>query len=303
MILAAGLGTRLRPLTNYLPKPLFPVLNMPLAERICHDLYSCGFKSVFINSFHLADRVIEWAAGRARTCGLRITVVREPVLLDTGGGIANVFHGHAHGDMPLLVINGDIVTNMDLGRLWHIHCADPEVCATMVLHDREPWNKVEVRDGCVRSFSYGGPDALAFTGISVLSPGFLAGLSAVPVSIIQCLEQEIQKGGRVRAVNASRIAPRWGRGEWVWEDMGSPAGYLKAHEALMLSLGITFSGPAAIESALGHGDQWLCVGQGVSVGREVYLERCVAWPGTVIPSGTRLADAIITPHGIVEVPR
>jgi NDP-sugar pyrophosphorylase family protein len=175
MILAAGLGKRLRPLTLQTPKPLFPVLNQPLIERLVLQLQNFGCFTVFINSFHLNEKLFAWQAGLQSDIG-EVVLVKERELLGTGGGIENVFRTCAARDTSLLVINGDIVTDLDLRRLWDIHMSHDDTLASMVVHYREPWNKIRVDSGFITSFTHDGDDAVAFTGISVLSPRFLAGL-------------------------------------------------------------------------------------------------------------------------------
>jgi len=306
MILAAGLGTRLRPLTLHIPKPLFPVLNQPLVERLCLSLQAQGFSSVFINTFHLGELVQEWHSGFMPD-SMNVSLVREPELLGTGGGIRNVFAHHCLRDTPLLVINGDVVTDISLKRLYDVHTGNAadtgdRLLASMVVHSREPWNKLHVQDGYVLSFSHEGPDALAFTGISVLSPHFMKKIPQRPGSVISALMTEMERGGRVRAVMAGEVASS-GDGAWIWEDIGTPEGYLMAHEALIGSVPGRERIVAAHEAGLPAGfrtGEWVCVGGDAVIGEDVFLSRCVVWPGSVVPAGARFENSIITPYGFVE---
>jgi mannose-1-phosphate guanylyltransferase len=300
MILAAGLGTRLRPLTYHIPKPLFPVMNRPLVERLCLTLEAEGFSTIFINIFHLAASLERWYS-RFTGCSSEIVPVRERELLGTGGGIQNVFTRYVRSDEPLLVINGDVVTDISLKKLWNLHCESHDDClASMVVHSRKPWNKLEVRDGCITSFSYDRDGALAFTGISVLSPGFMASIPEGPGSVIDALVAGMERGKYVRAIMAGDVARA--PGKWIWEDMGSPSGYLAAHEALIResgSSGVVIADYAEVAPDFRCGD-WVCVGRGAVVGEGAALNRCVVWPDAVVSPGTYIENAIITPFGTVE---
>ncbi len=298
MILAAGLGKRLRPLTLQTPKPLFPVLNQPLVERIVLQLQDSGCGPVFMNVFHLHEKLFTWQADLEPGTG-EVVLVKERVLLGTGGGIENVFRTSAEQDTSLLVINGDIVTDLDLRRLWEIHRRHDDVLASMVVHQREPWNKIRVDSGFITSFTYDGDDAVAFTGISVLSPHFMAGLSPGPGSIITALASEIAGGGRVMAVTASDLCDDR---QYIWEDIGSPAGYLMAHQALIQKMSPDSCMITGRQVDVAHGvsfRQWVCLGEMASVGPNTALERCVVWPGARVPEDSCFKDCIITPSDIL----
>lgn len=117
MILAAGLGTRLKPLTDHTPKALVEVEGTPMLERIILNLKRQGFDEIFVNVHHLAHRIIKFLA--EKDFGLEITVSDESEkLLDTGGGIVKaaplIFK---NDDKPVLIHNVDILSNADLSRL------------------------------------------------------------------------------------------------------------------------------------------------------------------------------------------
>lgn len=131
MILAAGLGTRLRPLTNDIPKPLLPVGGQAL---ICHHLQrlkKSGITDVFINVHYLGDKIIE-ALGKGDRFGMKITYSKEPDLLGTGGGIKKI--QSALGAGPFLVLNADILVSLDLKKLVSFH-QEKGGFATLVLRE------------------------------------------------------------------------------------------------------------------------------------------------------------------------
>ena len=110
-VLAAGLGTRLRPLTEELPKPLIPIFQKPLITFALDHLLGVGIESFVINTHHLSARLEKFFAEGAYE-GRRVTLVHEREILGTGGGIKNV--EHRLRAEPFLVYSGDIVTDIDL---------------------------------------------------------------------------------------------------------------------------------------------------------------------------------------------
>ncbi len=129
MILAAGLGTRLRPLTNTIPKPLLPIAGTPLIVWNLLLLKQHGFRDVVINLHHLGP-MIEQALGNGSRYGLRIIYSREPAILGTGGGIKRA-EPHFSGE-SVLVLNGDTLVELDLGALCAFH-QQRDAVATLVL--------------------------------------------------------------------------------------------------------------------------------------------------------------------------
>ena len=135
IVLAAGLGQRLRPYTDHTPKPLVPFLNRPLLEGTLELLARAGIESVWLNAWHLSDQLSAWAAARTAR-GMHkpdVNVVVEPDLLGTGGGLLNLAARLERG--PLLVLAGDVVADFDLLSLAQRHAACAAE-ATMALTTR-----------------------------------------------------------------------------------------------------------------------------------------------------------------------
>ena len=113
-ILAAGLGTRLRPLTDLVPKTLIPVLNRPLLGLILAQVEDAGFSRVAVNSHHLSGQVQQFLA--SLPWGFNLSISPEPELLGTGGGLKRL--GEILRGGPFLAVNGDILTDLDLGAIY-----------------------------------------------------------------------------------------------------------------------------------------------------------------------------------------
>jgi mannose-1-phosphate guanylyltransferase len=172
MILAAGLGTRLRPLTDIIPKPLMPVVGVPNIVRLIDHLARFGVRELVVNLHHLAD-AIPALLGDGSSLGVRIAYSREPEILGTGGGIRKALE--LLGDETFLVVNGDAVFAPDLARAVALHRSSGAL-ATLVVRETpeaDAYGAIGVdREGRVRGILSGG-EGLArtmFTGVHVLEP-------------------------------------------------------------------------------------------------------------------------------------
>jgi mannose-1-phosphate guanylyltransferase len=294
MVLAAGMGSRLMPLTGTLPKPLFPVLNRPNLERTVAALAAKGFSRIIINAFHLGHLIEKWCA--ASPFRDIVHVVREDKLLGTGGGLKNALSFFSM-DSPVLVVNSDVVTDIDFALLPLLH-ETASFPASLVVHDRKPFNNVRLQDGVVTGFRYEGPDAVAFTGISVIAPEEIAAFPCEKGSLVEIFSQVIVKYGGCNAIELATLCP----GGYIWEDIGSVAGYLHGHELLSVrgNVMVTVGQHTVLPDDLDVVG-WACMGAGVTVGRGVRLVRTVVWDGVNIADNVVLEDAVCTPEFVVTV--
>jgi NDP-sugar pyrophosphorylase family protein len=229
MILAAGLGTRLRPLTNTIPKPLLPIAGTPLIVWNVLLLKRHGIHDVVINLHHLGP-MIEQALGNGSKYGLKIYYSHEPVILGTGGGIKQA-ECHFSGE-PMLVLNGDTLFELDLDALYACH-QRRQAAATLVLRsdpDAARWGLVEVdrEDRIVRITGRGQTDVGAtkprmFVGIHILNPRLLRDVpKGRASSIIDAYVAAIQRGEAVAGYELMGY----------WSDIGTPERYAQAeHDA------------------------------------------------------------------------
>jgi len=141
MILAAGLGTRLRPLTDDRPKALVEVGGRTLLEITLSRLRAFGVREVIINVHHFADMIVDYLKAN-NNFGMRIEISREEVLLDTGGGLKKAATflkysgGHSGKDAPFILHNVDVLSTIDIGRMRQFH-HETQALATLAVQERE----------------------------------------------------------------------------------------------------------------------------------------------------------------------
>ncbi len=176
LILAAGLGSRLRPYTNRIPKPLFPVSGQPILDRLIRQLVSAGCTGVAINTHHLHHRIDAFLS--TQSYGIQVFTRHEPNLLGTGGAIKNL--SDFWDDRPFIVINSDILTDIDFRMVYEFHDRHTAP-ATLVLTKSPGLNSVSISpEERIAKFHSSweissSPELVtyAFTGIQVLDPYIL----------------------------------------------------------------------------------------------------------------------------------
>lgn len=236
MIFAAGLGTRLRPLTNDRPKALVEVGGRTLLGITLARLKSVGISEVIINVHHFADMVVDYLKAN-QNFGMRVVLSREDVLLDTGGGLkkASYFFLETPGE-PFLVHNVDVISNIDLLRMVEGH-REKHALATLAVQDRETSRYLlfdEALQLCGRRLGREGTaelvrspahlQALAFSGIHVISPRLLAMMSEEGIfSIITTYLRLAGQGERILGFRADG---------YYWRDLGKPENIRQAAEDL-----------------------------------------------------------------------
>lgn len=335
MVLCAGFGTRLRPLTDTVPKPLVPLLGLPLLQYNLSLLKGAGVDEVVINTHHLADAMEVGARAVAAKLGLALHVSREGGhILGTGGGVRKA--AHLLGSGTFFLLNGDMLFDVDLAAALAAHRAAGAV-ATMVL---APYPKgasygaVEVDSHSrVRRIAGRGASAGAdapltkthFTGVHVMEPAALTRLPAEG-------ECDINRTAYVRLIHEGATVLGWMQ-HGVWADLGAPRQLLAAnldlllgkvpldrfragadpwagtrevapgvfaHEKALLDPAARIAGPALIlEGAQVAAGATVgpeaVVGRGVRVDAGASLVRAVAWDGTHVGAGERVEGAVAAP--------
>jgi len=240
LILAAGFGSRLRPFTDHIPKPLFPVNGRPVLDLMIQKLIRAGCCAIMINTHHL-HRKIDAFIGTQRY-SVPVVTRYEPDILGTGGAVKNI--SDFWDLQPLMVINSDIITDIDLKAVYDFHLHHPHP-VTMVMHDYPEFNTVAIdQNDFITGFDDQTPSAprlpgnrlSAFTGIQVLDP---AVLDAIPdkgfSSIIDAYRNLICRGNKVKAFIAHHP---------YWRDIGTPVRYRQAAIDHMAPEAFNRSGPA-----------------------------------------------------------
>jgi NDP-sugar pyrophosphorylase family protein len=233
MVLAAGLGTRLRPLTDHRPKALVEIAGRTLLEITLSRLRAFGVREVIVNVHHFADMVVEYLQTR-QNFGMRIEVSREEVLLDTGGGLKKAAHFFLENsrplDQPFIVHNVDVLSNIDLERIVKFH-AENQALGTLAVQQRETSRSLLFDEQLRLSGRRSGdktelarpspsPLALAFCGIHVLSPRLLPMMTEDGVfSIIPFYLRLAAQGERILAFRAD---------QYYWRDLGRPENVAQA---------------------------------------------------------------------------
>lgn len=226
MILAAGMGTRLRPLTAERPKALVEINGRTLLEITLARLKTFGIREVIVNAHHFAEMLVEYLKVH-RNFGMEIEISREDVLLDTGGGLRKAawfFLQDRHSmEEPFVLHNVDVISTIDLGLMVRAHQKSAAV-ATLAVMKRESSRQLlfdEAGRLCGRQVQGQEPDIvrqgaelqpLAFSGIHIISPRFLQMMQREGVfSIIDSYLQVAKSGESVGAFRAD---------EYYWRDLG-----------------------------------------------------------------------------------
>ena len=329
MVLCAGLGTRLRPLTERVPKPAVPVANLPLVRWSLALLRGAGVRRAVVNVHHLHGLMAREARAAGAALGVEVAVSHEPIIAGTGGALREAGALLA-GAETIVLVNGDVLFDVDLSAALEAHRASGAL-ATMVLLPMPAgarYAAVEVDPGgAVRriagAFGPGGDGLtpLHFSGVHVLS-GALPG--RVPPTPFECdinrhVYPPLMGDGCVRAL----------RVDGYWNDLGAPERYLAAHADLLegrvplgrfggldpfdacetLTEGVraargaridpsaTLAGPvllgagAVVEAGARVGPNAV-LGAGCRVAAGAVVRDAVLWEGTVLSPGERVEHSI-----------
>ncbi len=237
MVLAAGLGTRLRPLTNDRPKALVEVAGRTLLEITLRRLQCAGVREVIVNLHHFADMVVDYLKKNGNF-GMRIEISREDVLLDTGGGLKKAAwffqQDSGQADEPFLLHNVDVISTIDLQRMAEFH-RESRALASVAVRERETSRYLlfdEKHELCGRQAGRGHSpemvrpsrtvEARAFSGVHVISPHLLRMLDQDGVfSIITSYLRLARQGERIVAFRTD---------DYYWRDLGKPENIAQAED-------------------------------------------------------------------------
>jgi mannose-1-phosphate guanylyltransferase len=286
MVLAAGLGTRLRPLSDQCAKPLVPVGDRPVLAHVIDRLRSGGVTLVVVNAHHRAGDVRAFAAAEPGT----VAVSEERDLLGTAGGIANARALLGEGDV--LVWNADILASVDPRALAEEHARE-RAEATLVVQPLAPATGSVGVDAAgrivrLRQVRFGEEASGGeFLGIHVLGAALRDRLPERGGLVEDVLLPALARGEALRAMRYAE----------PWHDIGTVASYLEANRAWLAGRGLaSWAGPGS-RVAEGVTLDASVVGAGATIGGEGVLAGCVVWPGSYATAP--LQRAVVTPQGPV----
>lgn len=277
-LLGAGLGTRLQPLTNTLPKPLIPFANRPLITHVLDHCIAAGITDFAINTHHLHE-----AWGKAfpdgTYRGATLTFFHEPVLLETGGGIKNIAEW-INGD-PILIYNGDIITDLPIDRLITGHMASNNT-ATLATQDHGPALHLTLdghRITDIRGLVNGETGTHQFTGIYCIDASILDRIPGdEKISVIPAFIELIKR----QELGAYHV-----KGQPQWLDLGTRESYMEAS----FSLAPEVHPEAQVSPTAKIDNSW--IGADCIVEEGVTLKNTILWPGTQVLRDAQLTNCIV----------
>jgi mannose-1-phosphate guanylyltransferase len=292
-VLAAGLGTRLRPLTEDLPKPLIPIFQKPLITFALDHLIDLGVERFVINT-HKRAELFENSFHDNAYEGHSVTLLHEPDLLETGGGIKNA-ERYLGGDL-FLTYSGDILTDINLQALIdeHFRCGND---VTLALRNTNLASDVALRDHRVVDIAsrYGTTGNLDFANVAIWNPRIFQRIPPrQKISFIPILANWIGKGGKIGGLVMD---------DGKWFNIGSRAEYLDVHRTILREHWVPqyikpgeWPERVAKSSTVDPSAQMRgcsVVGENCQVGPGVVLEDTILWPGAQIASKSQLHGCIV----------
>ena len=292
MILAAGLGTRLLPLTENRPKPLVPVGNRPIIDHTIYWLKAHGAEDIIVNAHYHLDQMRRHFEG-GRPFGLKVHISEEPEILGTGGGIQKTkwFWGRD----PFIVVNGDILADIDLKAAYRAHLKNGNL-VTLVLHDSAPFNQIRInRQKDILDINpVPQPGRLAFTGIHIINPEVLDNIPADrPSCILETYRALIQDGRPIRAHVVKNP---------YWRDAGTIESYIQANREALSGAPYLVARNARVHQHAQLKD-WAILGDNISVESGAGITRSIIWENVTIKKGVQIVDSILATPGEVTADR
>jgi mannose-1-phosphate guanylyltransferase len=314
VILAAGKGERLLPLTGFRPKPLFPLVNRPMLDILILQLREWGVNRICMNLHHLHEEITTHLA-RHWKGRIDWELVREEALLGTGGGIAH-FRSVMTGEPFFLIHNSDVISAVDMEDVIRYHNCH-EAVLTLVLKDHPPVNTVmlDANDNVtgimkddatespspVRRFTYTGIAVAATRIFDFLVPGTPSALADVIIHVLDDHSSSSSRGsvkGYVLQENE------------YWCDIGTPCSYWKVHHDILVERSILPLGIGMIrdEIVIGRNARipeetifrgFTCIGSDCVIEKRVVLENCIVWEENFLGEGFEGKNAIIGPEGCI----
>jgi mannose-1-phosphate guanylyltransferase len=314
LLLAAGRGIRFRPITERIPKPLFPYLNVPLARAHLARLRRFGIGEAAVNLHHLGEKIEQHLIDRSSELP-KLRFFPEPEILGTAGALRNAADFLSEGDF--LVVNSDAAIEPDYAALVLLHRESRRPATLLVVENREPDRYTPLQSEGDRITGFGGeregtlsrgqsggalarrqsggtlsPTPLLYTGVSVLSPRVLPRIPSGETSLVQDLWDPLLRDGEEIG---------WMRHEGPFADLGRPSDFLRASLEALERGGPFPEGAGSFDGksrtlvarpAFGFTVSGSVLGDAL-VGNLARVNASVVWEGTSIGAGARLDHCLV----------
>ena len=294
-ILAAGLGERLQPVTNHIPKPLLPVLGKPVLQYVLERVSALPVNKIGINLYHKKDVIENWL--KRYSSSFRLELFPEETMLGTGGALKNA--EAFLGESTFLVHNSDIVSDIDLVKLIESHVSS-ENLVTLAVHDCPEFNCLSIdKKGFLKGL--GKTDklhsdavkCLAFTGIAVYRPEFLKFLPPGKSGIVDSWLKALDAGYKVGTLDVSGC---------YWCDIGTPGGYSSAVINSLKADGETvYIHPSTKGCKQIHLDGYVVIEEQGTLKKGSSLRNCILLPESRTESHTRYENCLLGPGFRIDI--
>ncbi|MCD6595111.1 NDP-sugar synthase [bacterium] len=303
IILAAGFGTRLKPFSNVLPKPLFPILGKPALYYVFKRLTENGIDNFFVNTHHLADKMIS-SVTAITPIGTNVSIfVERDKILGTAGGIGNIFKNIGEPDETILVHNGDVLERFDIKSAVEFHKSN-NFLATLIVIDEPKINSVLVDGEIVSGFVpigekvANGLEKSTYSGVAILESEIIA---TFPNDRFGSLVEYLMPFVEMKKVGAFFE-------KHFWCDFGTIREYLELHRKILVDgeyiedytgKEIWIAESARIDDTV-EISGFASIGDSVKISGNVRIANSVVWGRTVIENGTYI-NSLISPEYCVEI--
>jgi NDP-sugar pyrophosphorylase family protein len=288
-ILAAGLGERLRPITDHIPKPLLPMLGKPILESVLDKVFRLPANKIGINLHHKKEVITNWI--NQSTFSKIIHLFPENPILGTGGALKNA--APFLSGSTFLVHNSDILSDIDLGKLTDFHLSTNNL-VTIAVHDYPEFNKLIIDErGFLKGFEKTNTiraenlKLLAFTGIAVYQPEFLKFLPAGVSSVVDAWLKAIDDGYQIGTLDVSGC---------YWRDIGTPTSYAKAViDELNKNGEIVYIHPSVDSCKYIEIDGYVVLENRITLVKGISLRNCIMLPGSYTEDNLHYENCILGP--------
>jgi len=281
-LLAAGKGERLLPYTQFLPKPLFPILGVPILKIQLKKLLKLGVRDVGINVFHLKEKILDFLDKYSQETLVNVSTFEEKKLLGTGGGIFNAKDFFTNST---LIINSDILFDFPLEILIEYHQKNKSLITLVCTSNSNSKNvKVDFRKNKVLSFRSKDSNVF-YTGIQIVEPEIFGFLNP-KFNLIDTYIEGLSHGLKISAIVVN---------DYSFIDIGTLSNYFIAHEKILLNrlilpeLGKVESPfiikAKGVDSKKVSFVDWVFIDEGCKLTGNTVLKKVIAWKGATIPEG------------------